>query len=134
MDKRTFILSSMNTHLCLLRQINANSYRARSTIFFKRTLAEILLRTSASKKLEEVFGTLEYSSPEAIEQFYSPTLLSVLRAKNVSHLEGCFFCPKSQPFHAVHSDSGVYFPSLSAFDRTISAISCSLRSFFNQPH
>jgi len=42
-----------------------------------------------------------------------------------------FFCPKSQSFHAFHSDSGVCFPSQSAFDLTISAISCILLSFLN---
>jgi len=59
-------------------------------------------------------------------------LFSILKTRNVSHLEGSFFCPKSQPFQAFHSDSGVYIPSLSRFDLTISDISFSLESFLNQ--
>jgi len=61
-----------------------------------------------------------------------PILSIILRIRNVSHLEGFFFCPKSQPLHAFHSDSGVYFPSGPAFCFNICAISYILESFFSQ--
>jgi len=42
----------------------------------------------------------------------NPSTLPIIRhAKRVSHRDGSFFCPNSQPFHAVHTDSGVKRPS-----------------------